>query len=243
MEETPQAMQKMAANIFTDMVMEEAVRDKEIQINKQLKDQEGNYIDPDKVDEYFEKQDKQNEVDEDDALDEEEEKIMRSLREKRYTEIKNEYSEQQENMIKGHGSYTEIVEQDFLPNVTGSKYVVCHFYHKDFERCKIVDMHLRKIARVHTEARFIYLDAEKTPFFVEKLQIQMLPSIICFVDGVAVDRIVGFSELGNKDDFPTLALTRRLINGGILIAKNTSEKGQTIIKRGKDDSDSGDDDC
>lgn len=48
----------------------------------------------------------------------------------------------------------------------------------------------------------------------------MLPTIICFVDGVAVDRIVGFDDLGNKDDFPTLALTRRLIIAGVLAAKN-----------------------
>ena len=43
---TPQTMQKMAANIFTDMVMEEAIKDKEIEIKQQLKDQEGNYVDP-----------------------------------------------------------------------------------------------------------------------------------------------------------------------------------------------------
>lgn len=74
-------------------------------------------------------------------------------------------------MSKGHGQYREITEQEFLPNVTGSKLVICHFYHKDFERCKIVDMHLRNIAKRHTEARFVYLDAEKAPFFVQKLQI------------------------------------------------------------------------
>ena len=46
--------------------------------------------------------------------------------------MKNDFSEHRDNMIKGHGKYTEITEQEFLPNVTGSKNVVCHFYHKDF---------------------------------------------------------------------------------------------------------------
>jgi thioredoxin-like negative regulator of GroEL len=72
------------------------------------------------------------------------------------------------------------------------------------------------IARTHVEAKFIYLDAEKSPFFVQKLQVKVLPTIICFIDGVAVDRVVGFEELGGKDDFPTLALTRRLIRSGAL---------------------------
>ncbi len=71
---------------------------------------------------------------------------MREIRDKRYTAMKNNYQTSQENKIKGHGNYTEIKEEEFLPNVTGSKFVVVHFYHKDFERCKIVDMHLRNIA-------------------------------------------------------------------------------------------------
>ena len=134
-----------------------------------------------------------------------------------------------------------------MPNVTGSKQVICHFYHKDFERCKIVDMHLRNIAKTHPEAKFIYLNAEHSPFFVQKLQVQVLPTIIIFLDGVAVDRVVGFEELGNKDDFPQIALTRRLIRTGALRAITKVEKGQININKGgrrranDSDDDSGDD--
>jgi thioredoxin-like negative regulator of GroEL len=84
------------------------------------------------------------------------------------------------------------VESEFLPYVTGSKYVVCHFYHNDFERCKIVDHHLRQIAKQHPEAKFIYLNAEKAPFFVDRLAVKVLPTIVTFIDGIANDRIVGF---------------------------------------------------
>lgn len=104
-------------------------------------------------------------------------------------------------------------------------------------------MHLRNIARAHPEAKFIFLNAEKSPFFIQKLQVQVLPTIICFADGVAVDRIVGFEDMGNKDDFPTLALTRRLIRSGCLKAITKEEKGQIRIQKGKkNDSDSGNDD-
>ena len=63
------------------------------------------------------------------------------------------------------------------------------------------------------------------------------------MDGISVDRIVGFEELGGKDEFPTLLLARRLIKSGCLRAMNKKEKGEIKIKRrgGRDDSDSGND--
>lgn len=64
--------------------------------------------------------------------------------------------------------------------------------------------------------------------------------MIIFVEGIAIDRVVGFEELGNKDDFPTLALTRRLISSGVIMALNKAEKGQIIRKGRKDSFDSDD---
>jgi thioredoxin-like negative regulator of GroEL len=53
------------------------------------------------------------------------------------------------------------------------------------------------------------LNAEKAPFFIQKLAIRTLPTIVCFIDGVARDRVVGFEDLGGKDEFDTIVLTRR----------------------------------
>lgn len=147
----------------------------------------------------------------DDFNDDGDDEIMMSLREQRMAMMKAKKKEEMENQLKGHGTYTEIVEEQFLPTVTKTKYCVVHFYHKDFERCKIVDHHLSMIVKQHTEALFVKIDAEKCPFFITKLQVQMLPTIISFIDGVAVDRIIGFEELGGIDEFPTLILIRRLI--------------------------------
>ena len=69
----------------------------------------------------------------------------------------------------GHGKYDEITEEEFLPTVTKIQYVVVHFYHKDFERCKIFDMHLKNISMKHLEAKFVTINAEKCPFFIAKL--------------------------------------------------------------------------
>ena len=179
------------------------------------------------------------ELDDFEAMDEEEEKLMRSIKEQRLAQMKENYEEEQTNKTLGHGSYDEIEEAAFLPTVTKTQYVIVHFYHTDFERCKIMDMHLKKIAPAHTETRIVRLDAEKAPFFIGKLSIQTLPTLVLFEDGIAIDRIIGFEELGEEDDFPTMNLIRVLVKRGMLLPKNKSEKGAMRIKKagGRDDSD------
>ena len=105
-----------------------------------------------------------------------------------------------------------------------------------------MDMHLREIAKQHIETRFVCINAEKTPFFVNKLQIQVLPTVVLFTDGVAEDRIVGFEDLGGEDEFETISLARRLVKAKIIDAHNKSEEGRINIKKGKHVSDSSDDD-
>ena len=70
----------------------------------------------------------------------------------------------------------------------------------------------------------------------------MLPTVICFMDGVAFDRIVGFEELGGKDEFPTLLLTRKLVKTGCLKALNKNEVDGMKINKGKKHEESEDDD-
>ncbi|KAL0483932.1 thioredoxin domain-containing protein [Acrasis kona] len=162
----------------------------------------------------LQKRDEEEDEEEDDfdedkfELDDEEEIIR--LRQARLQQIKTQAKMEQEFKNKGHGAYTEITEDQFLKEVTGSKFVVCHFYHRDFERCKIVDKHLNIISVNHISTKFIKINAEKSPFFVQKLQVRMLPTIVCFINGVAKDEIVGFSQLTGSDDFKTHVLEERL---------------------------------
>ena len=55
------------------------------------------------------------------------------------------------------------------------------------------------------------MDLQDTPFFTVKLNIKMLPCIVCFIHGVSVHRIVGFDGLGGLDDFKTDALEGQLL--------------------------------
>ena len=119
-------------------------------------------------------------------------------------------------------------------------------------------MHLRQIAKSHVETRFVSINAEKAPFFITKLAIKVLPTVVLFIDGIAADRVVGFEDLGSSDEFDTLILTRRLVKGKIIgmvsfsfikqtdticiDAKNKAEAGRIKISKGKAKDDSDDDD-
>ena len=75
----------MAAEIFSDMVMEEAIRDKTIQVEQKLKDEQtGQLHDVSDKSSLFHHQHQEEEGDDDDDfIDQEEEKMMRDIREKR----------------------------------------------------------------------------------------------------------------------------------------------------------------
>ena len=53
----------------------------------------------------------------------------------------------------------QVAEGDFLEVVTTTPRVVCHFFHRDFERCKLLDQHLAVLARRYIDTRFIRLSA------------------------------------------------------------------------------------
>ena len=76
--------------------------------------------------------------------------------------------------------------------------------------------HLVLLAPKYFPVRFCSIDAEKAPFFVDKLKITILPTLIFFKDGKVVDRLTGFSELGNTDDFTTAQLETRMKKSGIM---------------------------
>lgn len=108
-------------------------------------------------------------IDLDDEEGSDEDNELRNLRDARIRELRNAHKEKLENVGKGHGQYKEIVQDEFLKEVTASLRVICHFYHRDFPRCAIMDHHLSKLAPRHIETKFVKIDAEKAPFFVEKV--------------------------------------------------------------------------
>ena len=163
---------------------------------------------------------------------------LRRIRESRLKQIKAQQLERLENLAKGHGQYREVVQDEFLAEVTSSQRVVCHFYHKEFIRCAIMDKHLSKLAGQHVETKFIKINAEKAPFFIDKLRILTMPTVALFVDGICVDKILGFEGLSNsmppgkEDEWPTVVLARLLANKKIVSASNIKDEegGEAAVK-------------
>ena len=220
-------------NIAFDIVKDKVIEDK---TKAYMAEQEK------KEKEEIEKQ-KLGEIDDLEEVDSEEERIMQQELEKRRKTAESKREEMAKKIKNDkYGNYTEIIETEFLDTMLKNDKVVCHFYHKDFERCKIIDKHLKIIAENHRETLFVKINVEKTPFFTAKLNVRVLPTIILFVKGKSVHRFIGFQDFGMNDDFPTINLTRQLVLYKMIQPKTKAEKGEVTIKRGKkDDSDEDDD--
>lgn len=141
---------------------------------------------------------------------------LERIRDARLKQLQERTVRAKEILPPGTGEYREIVEEEFLKEVTSTDLVVVHFYHNDFERCKIMDMHLRRVAVKYPRTKFLYLNAEKAPFFVAKLAVRVLPTVVMFSSGVAKDRLLGFERLGG-DEFRTKRLERVLRACGVVV--------------------------
>jgi thiol-disulfide isomerase/thioredoxin len=150
--------------------------------------------------------------DEEDSDFDDDDPALEVFRQRRLAELKQTQVKHAENMAKGHGQYRTISQDEFLTECTSSDYVAIHFFHNDFERCKIMDHHLKQIALNphHSTCKFLRINAEKSPFFVTKLKIQTLPTLIVFKDGKAVDRLTGFEGLATNSKNPDEWATSRL---------------------------------
>lgn len=139
------------------------------------------------------------------------------LRSKRKQQLQEKQKMMEEWRRLGHGQYQEIGdEKQWFEEAKANRHLVTHFYRGTTEYCKLVDLHLQKIAPKHMETRFIKIDAEKCAYLVERLHITIMPTIIMTEDNYAVDRIEGFFELGNTDKFSTEDLEERLSKKGVI---------------------------
>lgn len=145
------------------------------------------------------------------------EEDVEKMRAQRLQAMKQEHKKRQDWLTNGHGEYDDLSGEKELFDITKkSEKVVCHFYRDTTMRCKIVDKHLESLARKHLEAKFVKINVDKAPFMVERLHIKVLPTILLMIDNIVKDRIVGFTDLGNCDDFSTEMLEWRLGHGGVI---------------------------
>ncbi|XP_034651057.1 thioredoxin domain-containing protein 9-like isoform X1 [Drosophila subobscura] len=142
---------------------------------------------------------------------------LKVLREQRLREMRELNNKKQEWLKCGHGTYTELAgEKEFFETSKKSNNIVLHFYCDGNERCRIVDMHLKILASKHVETKFCKLNADKSPFLTHRLRIEAMPTIALVKDSKVKDFIVGFTDLGNCDDFSTEMLEWRISQSGAI---------------------------
>ncbi|NWT64284.1 TXND9 protein, partial [Prunella himalayana] len=129
-------------------------------------------------------------------LDQMDEDELERLKQRRLEALKK--SQQQKQVIS--------VVQTLVLIHSNTSYVLGLFSH----RCQIMDKHLTVLAKKHIETKFLKLNAEKSPFLCERLRIKVIPTLALIKDGKTQDYIVGFTDLGNTDDFTTETLEWRL---------------------------------
>ncbi|EGO27817.1 hypothetical protein SERLADRAFT_435583 [Serpula lacrymans var. lacrymans S7.9] len=140
-----------------------------------------------------------------------------TLREQGLDRLKQEMAKVKEMQDNAHGRYMEITNEKEVVRISANEpRCIVHFYHTNFRRCEIMDKHLAKLAPKYFSTRFIRVFVENIPWLVEKLVIKVLPCVVCFVDGVSKDRLIGFEELGNNDAFDTAVLELRLTQSGVI---------------------------
>jgi len=156
-----------------------------------------------------------------DSMDELEKELendpeLRKIEEQRREQLREQYKDKQEKLSRGFGHYDQMDEKDMLKMASDTQFVVVHFSSNDFKNCAIMDNHLSILAEKHTDVRFVKCDAKKSPFVTKRWKIRTLPSLCVVCHGYLIDKIVGFTDLGNKEDFPTIALERRLAQTGVV---------------------------
>ncbi|KAF4551382.1 Hypothetical protein D9617_13g098800 [Elsinoe fawcettii] len=168
------------------------------------------------------------------ALEEDDSNDLAGLRERRLQQLHSEFTRAKAQRESGFGTYVEIKDEKTILDITTStKLCVVHFMKPDFTRCRTMDQKLEVLAPKHFDTRFASINVENAPFLITKLKIQVLPCVIAFVNGVAVDRIIGFEGISSRPDSITVQeLEARLLTTGALVrSKMTAEdEGRRTIR-------------
>lgn len=141
------------------------------------------------------------EIDKLERLDEDD---LERMRRRRLDNLKKSADERAKWIAAGHGEYRDCPDQkQFFEELKKEARAVVHFYRPSTRRCEIVDRHLGLLAKRHIETKFLRVDAERSPFVAERLKIHTLPTIVIVKGGKTEHSIIGFEEMGGRDDFTT----------------------------------------
>lgn len=164
-------------------------------------------------------------------------------RERRIEEISKQMKQAQKNVEDGYGNVETLInEESVLQRTTTIKHVVLHFFHENFQKCKVMDDKLKVMAEKHLSTKFIRVNVENAPFLVTRLKIKVLPAVLIYINGVESNRLVGFDKLNfnGSGDFQIESLEKFLLDNGAIQRKATNYKRILKSKQYQDDDDESD---
>lgn len=129
------------------------------------------------------------------------------IRKQRIEEMKLKALEKETWRRNDHGVLTTISDQkEFFEAVKKSKRVVCLFFRDSNKWCEVLSNHMQLLAEKHMEAKFLKVNAENSQFLVERLNVWMLPTIVCCKDGKVHRQFNGLDEIDPTGKFETASL-------------------------------------
>lgn len=164
----------IAFDLVKDQVIEDKMKEYEM-TEKQKEDMEKKDSKAKQKSTNLNNEDQEENLDENDLdeVDSEEERIMQKQIQSRMDDVEKSREAQKARLARKYGDYRDIVETEFLDVMIKHNKVVCHFYHDQFDRCKIMDKHMKQVADLHPETLFVRINADKAPFFTVKLNVKV----------------------------------------------------------------------
>ena len=175
-----------------------------------------------------------------------------ALRAKRLRELQQQAADQRKFRAAGHGVYTELCpsQQDsrdvgraFFAAAKESERLVVHFYRDQTEYCQVFHKHLQRLAEQHLETKFVKLnvqDCDQTEtgagFLVERLRVQVMPTLVLIHKRQAVHQIRGFDELGGTDGFTPNRLAQVLAAHGVLELRDSERVSEALLRESSNSS-------
>merc|ERR1719261_2243293 len=124
------------------------------------------------------------------------------IKAKRIAEMRKKAEEAAQNKFNGHGKLSKINDQqEFFAAGKQSAKIVCIFTRNSNKYGKAMLEHAELLAQRHMEARFIWVDAENAPFLTDRLNIYMLPTIVCIKDNKVHKQHNGLNEIDGSGKY------------------------------------------
>jgi len=158
------------------------------------------------------------------------------IRAKRLQEMQRKKQEAEMNKFNGHGKLDKISDQqEFFAAAKNSERLVCIFTRNSNKYGKQMLEHAELLSAKHLEARFVWVDAENAPFLTDRLNIYMLPTIVCVKDNKVHKQHNGLNEIDGQGRYTSGMLEFLLQADDMLDDSPLYEKEMQELDEGESD--------